>query len=156
MKFCPRCGQTLSESEFGRNRSTRDGLTAYCRLCHNAAVRESKERNGGSREYHLRRRYGIGQADVDAMIAAQDGVCAACETDEPKHVDHDHETGRVRGVLCFLCNQALGNVRDEISRLRGLIDYLNRDRVAALGLTVTEVEHTDVIVEVDFRWPHAA
>jgi len=156
MKFCPRCERTLAESEFGRNRSTGDGLTAYCRGCHNAAVKESKERNGGYREYHLRRRYGIGQAEVEAMLQAQGGLCAACRTDEPDHVDHDHKTGRVRGMLCALCNQALGNVRDEISRLRGLIDYLHRDRIAALGLTITEVEHTDRIIEVDFRRFHAA
>ena len=90
------------------------------------------------------------------MIDAQGGVCAACKTDEPVHVDHDHKTGRVRGILCFLCNQALGNVRDEIPRLRGLIDYLYNDLVAALDLNVTEVKHDDVIVEVAFRWPHAA
>ena len=90
------------------------------------------------------------------MIAGQGGLCAACKTDKPKHVDHDHKTGRVRGMLCYLCNQALGNVRDDMRRLQGLIDYLYRDLVAALNLNITEVEHTDVIVEVDFRWPHAA
>lgn len=90
------------------------------------------------------------------MIEAQGGVCAACKTDKPKHVDHDHKTGRVRGMLCSLCNQALGNVRDDVKRLQGLINYLHNDRLTALGLTITEVEHTDVIVEIDFRWPHAA
>jgi len=155
-KFCPRCRCELPLDAFGRNRSTGDGRTTYCRVCHNAVGKANTERRGGSRDYHLRRRYGIGQAEVDAMIQAQGGLCAACKTDEPKHVDHDHKTGRVRGMLCSLCNQALGNVRDEISRLRGLIDYLHRDRIAALGLTITEVEHTDRIIEVDFRRFHAA
>ena len=90
------------------------------------------------------------------MLEAQGGVCAACKTDEPKHVDHDHKTGRVRGMLCYLCNQALGNVRDDVSRLRGLIDYLYRDRVAALDLNITEVEQPCCVIEIDFRRLHAA
>ena len=90
------------------------------------------------------------------MLATQGGLCAACKTDRPQHVDHDHKTGRVRGMLCFLCNQALGNVRDDIKRLHGLIDYLHRNRFAALGATVTEVEHTCCVIELDNRRLHAA
>jgi len=60
------------------------------------------------------------------MIERQGGVCAACRIDKPIHVDHDHVTGKVRGVLCFLCNQALGNVRDSTDRLRLLILYLEQ------------------------------
>ena len=155
-KHCPRCKQDLPFSAFGRNRSSGDGLTSYCRVCHNEVGRANRERRGGSREYHLRRRYGIGQADVDAMLAEQGGLCAACKTDEPNHVDHDHKTGRVRGMLCFLCNQALGNTRDDVKRLQGLIDYLTQDRVKALGATITEVEHPCCVIEVDFTRLHAA
>jgi hypothetical protein len=123
-KFCPRCEQTLPVTSFGSNRSSRDGYTSYCRACHNAVGRETKVRlYGGTREYHLRHRYGITGADVEGMVAAQGGVCPGCGG-EPQHVDHDHNTGKVRGVLCFNCNQALGNVRDDISVLLGLIGYL--------------------------------
>ena len=54
------------------------------------------------------------------------------ERKQSEHVDHDHMTGEVRGVLCFNCNQALGNARDDIVVLQGLIDYLNRYRLALL------------------------
>jgi len=155
-KYCPRCATDLAENAVVRNRSAHDGLTAYCRTCHNAAVRESKERTGGWREYHLRHRYGIGQADVDAMIAHQGGLCAACREDEPKHVDHDHRTGRVRGMLCSLCNQALGNVRDDVTRLQRLIDYLHRCRFAGLGLTIEEFDLSGCVIELDNRRLHAA
>ena len=87
------------------------------------------------------------------MLGAQGGRCAACGQDEPKHVDHDHETGRVRGMLCFLCNQALGNVRDDVTRLQALIDYLVRARLAA---TMHVVEHTCCVIELDSRRLHAA
>jgi hypothetical protein len=114
-KYCPRCAEPKPLEEFGRNRSARDGLTAYCRPCHNTVTRLYLERNGGTRDYHLRRRYGLTAADVEAMIEAQGGRCAVC-TQKPEHVDHDHRTKRVRGILCFNCNQALGNVRDYLAR----------------------------------------
>jgi hypothetical protein len=156
-KYCPRCEATLPISAFGRNRASADGATSYCRPCHNAISKANRERKHGStREYHLRRRYGIGQAEVDAMLAAQGGLCAACRHDEPKHVDHDHATGQVRGMLCFLCNQALGNVRDDVARLQGLIDYLHRSRFAALGVVVEEFDHTCCVIEIDPGRFHAA
>lgn len=70
------------------------------------------------------RRYGLGADDVDAMVAAQDGLCAICRKRPPGHVDHDHKTGRVRGVLCSECNQELGNFRDDTAALRAAINYL--------------------------------
>jgi hypothetical protein len=103
-------------------------MTAYCRPCHNAKGRESKQRlYGGTREYHLRRRYGITGAEYDVMVEAQGGVCPGCGG-EPRHVDHDHKTGKVRGILCFNCNQALGNVRDDTTVLVRLVAYLATHR----------------------------
>ena len=108
--------------EFPRNKSGRNGLGAYCEPCHNAKGKETYTRlYGSTRDYHLRRRYGLTSADVDFMIDEQGGTCAVC-SGEPEHVDHDHKTGRVRGILCFNCNQALGNVRDNPEVLQGLID----------------------------------
>jgi hypothetical protein len=130
-KYCPRCQQTLPLSSFGSNRSSRDGYTSYCRSCHNTVGRETKIRlYGGTREYHLRHRYGITVAEFDALVETQGGTCAVCPG-KPEHVDHDHETGTVRGVLCFNCNQALGNVRDDPDILYGLVDYLARHGRAA-------------------------
>ncbi|HWB67634.1 MAG TPA: endonuclease VII domain-containing protein [Mycobacteriales bacterium] len=118
-------------ADFGRNRSSRDGLTSYCRPCHNQRGKESYTRlYGSTREYHLRRRYGIGQAEVDRMLAEQRGECAVCGKPDPEHIDHDHATGQVRGLLCFNCNQALGNVRDNPTVLRGLISYLTRAQLS--------------------------
>ncbi len=125
-KWCARCQRAQPLAEFGRNRSSRDGLTTYCRHCHNGATYESRQRRGGSRHYHLRRRYGIGQADYDALVEQQGGLCALCRQRAPEHVDHDHLTGRVRGLLCSCCNQALGNARDDIATLQRAIDYLRR------------------------------
>ena len=60
------------------------------------------------------------------MIEKQGGVCALCRQRAPEHVDHDHLTGRVRGLLCSCCNQALGNARDDVAILERAVDYLRR------------------------------
>jgi Recombination endonuclease VII len=124
-KWCPDCQAFRPIDSFCKNKASRDGLAAYCKPCHNKRGRENKIKNWGStREYHLRGRYGIGQVEVDAMLEAQGGLCAVCRKADPEHVDHDHQTGKVRGMLCFNCNQALGNVRDSVPVLRALITYL--------------------------------
>jgi len=80
---------------------------------------------GGSRTYHLKRRYGITGAQADAMYAEQDGLCAICRAASAAHVDHDHLTGKVRGLLCFNCNGGLGQFKDRIDVLDAAVSYLN-------------------------------
>src|SRR4051812_40352191 len=133
-RWCPDCETVKPLNEFPRNKSGTRGYGGYCKPCHNAKGKATYQRlYDGAREYHLRRRYGITGAEVDAMVAAQGGTCAVCDG-KPEHVDHDHATGQVRGILCFNCNQALGNVRDSVDVLQGLIDSLHRHRRSRLGL----------------------
>lgn len=81
------------------------------------------------REYELRKRHGITNADYERMSDEQGGVCAACGgTDKEKghgylHVDHDHATGRVRALLCQGCNKALGYLREDPERIGKLAVY---------------------------------
>lgn len=82
-----------------------------------------------NREGHLRRKYGITLADYDALLKHQEGVCAICGR-EPRddialHVDHDHATGAVRGLLCFRCNNAVGDLGDDPVILQRAADYLS-------------------------------
>ena len=132
-RYCPDCQTIKPLEDFPRNRSGREGRGGYCKPCHNAKGKATYQRlYGGTREYHLRRRYGLTSADVDAMIEAQGGTCAVCPG-KPEHVDHDHKTGKVRGILCFNCNQALGNARDDPKTLRGLARYLEMHRRPAVS-----------------------
>jgi 5-methylcytosine-specific restriction endonuclease McrA len=81
------------------------------------------------RRNHLKRNFGITPQDYERMLADQGGVCAICKTQPKKRlldVDHDHETDRIRGLLCIHCNTALGRVRDSIIVLRSMIDYLEK------------------------------
>ena len=79
---------------------------------------------------NLKRRYGITLAEYDQMFEDQNGKCAICGTTEPGgrngrfHVDHNHVTGVVRGLLCHHCNTALGKFGDDEATLQRAIDYL--------------------------------
>ncbi|MFC7530789.1 endonuclease VII domain-containing protein [Actinoplanes sp. GCM10030250] len=124
-KWCPDCGSVKTLAEFARAKARADGYHTYCLVCHSARGRETRDRlYGGSREYHLRRRYGIDGAVVAELLAEQGGVCAICGANDPQHVDHGHRTGWVRGILCFNCNGGLGQFRDDPVLLANAITYL--------------------------------
>jgi hypothetical protein len=82
------------------------------------------------RSARLNRNYKITLADYEKLLTKQRGRCAICGTKTPGcgwtsfPVDHDHETGKVRGLLCQSCNKGLGNFKDDIQNLRRAIDYL--------------------------------
>lgn len=81
---------------------------------------------------HLRRKYGITIEQYRQMLARQGGTCAVCPRTEPGgkskwfHVDHDHATGKVRGLLCLKHNTALGCVNDSVDELKKLVQYLEK------------------------------
>ena len=80
------------------------------------------------RAARLLRLFDLHPGDFEKIEAAQGGVCAICGR-PPKygmrlHVDHDHKTGLVRGLLCWPCNRALQAFRDDVARLRAAAAYL--------------------------------
>ncbi len=97
----------------------RDQLPGYDKYA--ASVRES----------NLRHSYGINLADYEAMLQGQDGVCAICHK-APKgtrngkvlHVDHDHNSGKLRQLLCTNCNTGLGKFMDDPELLKLAAIYL--------------------------------
>lgn len=81
-------------------------------------------------------RYGLTVADYKQMLAAQGGKCAICERTENGErrffdVDHDHNTGAIRGLLCNRCNRMLSNALDDVVLLGKAIDYLGPEAVAS-------------------------
>jgi hypothetical protein len=79
-------------------------------------------------KFHLKHGYGITPAEYLALLAEQDGHCATCPEvhngGQRLSVDHDHETGQVRGLLCRRCNLAIGQAGDNAYRLLQLASYL--------------------------------
>jgi hypothetical protein len=92
----------------------------------NGQRKRYREKTMEERRELMLRRYGLTGESYDRLLAEQDGKCASCFRPSAKrlHVDHCHETGKVRGLLCGNCNSALGHAKDDIDRLRLLIDYL--------------------------------
>jgi hypothetical protein len=116
----------------------------YCVQCHKKNQKASYARNaeairkrrneryvykGYNRKWQLKKRYGISIEEYDALLEAQDGVCAICgggtngKVDQ-FCVDHDHESGVVRGLLCNKCNVGLANFKDDNNLLRNAARYL--------------------------------
>lgn len=98
-------------------------LNAYRRTRRLEPEVKLRERAG-----HLMRKYGLSLEQYDRMLAVQGGGCGICSRpardDSSLHVDHDHATGAVRGLLCFSCNNALADFREDRKLLRNAIGYL--------------------------------
>jgi Recombination endonuclease VII len=88
-KLCLKCGEVKPWTEWHRNAAASNGLSMRCKAC-----RAAEGRVG-----HLKRQYGMTEAERDEMVAAQMWLCVICLKAPAVHVDHCHETGRVRGVL---------------------------------------------------------
>jgi hypothetical protein len=119
MKICTNCNREKPVAEF----ATISGRPApRCRVC----IAENRIRS--QFDYHLRRKFGITIDDYYRMFHEQGGVCAICDSppDERRlHVDHSHETKKIRSLLCFDCNTALGKAKEDVEILRKMIDYVN-------------------------------
>lgn len=146
MKTCERaeCGV-----QFKPGRKTQRFCTADCRIkdLRSGGVPSTKPEyyrkyrkenldilRGNARRYVLRSTFGITPEQYDEMAEMQRGVCAICgKTEECKNrrlaVDHDHVTGKNRGLLCFKCNRALGGFGDDIDRLKKAIEYLEAHKM---------------------------
>lgn len=113
---------------------TKRGVSSWCRACTNAVSRANQKAapsiaNAASRKSKLKVYYGMSLEDYNRMLRQQDGGCAICKTDIPGGkgrfaVDHCHETGLIRGLLCNRCNIGLGHFRDDITHLEKAIIYL--------------------------------
>ena len=101
-------------------------------------ARHPERREANNRRYlaSLRlRKYGLSQEQFDILLTKQNNRCAICKTDKPNgrgktwHVDHNHGTNVVRGILCSSCNTGLGMFADSVKTLRRAVQYLIRSSV---------------------------
>lgn len=142
MKKCRDCGEEKPKSDFINNKGFSDGKDTLCLVCNSRrvqawrkanpekrakqAVRESKKEY--TKNKFLKYYYGITLEDYNHMFLTQQGCCAICGVHQSEvstfHVDHDHLTGEVRGLLCRKCNHLLGNAQDNIETLEAAIRYL--------------------------------
>ena len=156
MKTCNKCGEALPLSGFHRDRHQADGHTTACKSCRSrqaaawnkahpdrarASVKAWRARHPEKAKQRGRRTnvesYGITMADYEDMLAAQGNACAICETsfgDATPHVDHNHESGRVRALLCLHCNTGIGHLKDSAILLQRAAEYITvHDHLDALN-----------------------
>lgn len=132
-KWCPQCKRSLPLSAYTKDRSKTSGLRSHCKSCRR--VRRARERavpenRARQREYQIKWKYGTDEVFANRLLKVP--VCQSCGMEfssaGDERIDHCHENGHVRGVLCHRCNMAaIGTSEEAIHRLRGLIAFLERD-----------------------------
>lgn len=140
-KVCTECNKRKSFDDFHLvNKSvSRDERRSHCKACNVTRGRryratEKKKKPEQYKERILKGnlcKFGLTLEDYDKMYEAQDGKCKICGTSKSRayntdrlSVDHDHATGKVRGLLCGHCNKALGLFKDNEESLLAAIKYL--------------------------------
>lgn len=122
-KKCKRCEKRKPLSAFATERRNSDGRHSYCRECQSA-----------SRTRHLlRTKYDLTPEELEEMKAAQAYRCAVCARKRKLVIDHNHETGLVRGLLCTQCNVALGMLGDDLVFISALEGYLRQTDPEKIG-----------------------
>jgi hypothetical protein len=117
MKVCTKCKKEKPWSEFSHAKTNSDGYRGACKRCFYF--------------YKTERNFGVTEAHYEAMLLQQNNACAiccrSCPTGRMLAVDHDHSTGKVRGLLCMPCNRALGMFGDNAELLQKAITYLKEN-----------------------------
>ena len=138
MKKCRKCKVKKPLEDFTRNKSRKNGRSIYCKKCHCKSVTDYYKKNPRKlRDHNLKKKYGITIADYEKLFEDQNGTCAICDKPETRictkgiiqslSVDHDHNTGLIRGLLCDRCNKAIGLLYHDIDMLAKGIEYLMVD-----------------------------
>lgn len=138
MKECTKCLASLPLDAFHKDKRGTQGRYYKCRPCtnkHRAEYRKAKIKADPDhyKNLKLKERYGISFEDRASLATEQDNKCKICLTSEASSkrgvlcVDHCHATGEVRGLLCDLCNKALGHFRDNPTLLKVGIAYLTNN-----------------------------
>ena len=146
MKTCSRCHKAKEDKDFYPRPDRSCGLTSACRECSVLLAKTIYKRRisrdpAYAKRYYAKhkdryrassilKRYRISIEECDRMLESQNGTCAICKVETPESngkmlcIDHDHETGMVRGLLCSNCNRALGHLRESVPAMFNMIGYI--------------------------------
>jgi hypothetical protein len=138
VKKCCYCKEIKVENEFYKEKQNSDGLATACKVCSTKRRKIWREKNpekvaASIFKIYLKANYGLSVKEYEEKFKEQDGRCAICgsyDTGNKRHkrfgVDHDHISGKLRGLLCDRCNVGLGRFLDSKQILQNAIDYLSR------------------------------
>ena len=147
LKLCSNCKEKKELVMFSKNKHTKDGLNTWCKAC-NAILAKSwrkvesnKERvkqwrsnniekcTAHARKSNLNIKYNMSIKEYNVLLEAQNNKCLLCskspeDNGKALSVDHDHQTGKIRGLLCDNCNKGIGFLKENIETLKNAIRYL--------------------------------
>lgn len=133
MKKCKECNVIKPLNSFNKHTSTKDKLRTRCKPCDKKRYEDKRVRcKDKKKDWNLQYNFNITLEDYNKMFQEQDGKCAICnkhqtEFDKSLAVDHCHETGKVRGLLCRECNTGLGKFKDSTNLLEKAKNYLIKE-----------------------------
>lgn len=134
MKTCSTCKESKLHTAFVKSPLHKDGYHGVCKPCRN----DQRRKNGRAdtkeqrRKWALKSSFNLTIEQYNSMLRQQGGVCKICKAGPETsykgvlHVDHNHKTGKVRGLLCAACNVAIGYMVDSPARLRDAATYLEK------------------------------
>lgn len=122
MRQCRKCKKEKPEFEFSNDKGALDGLVNQCKECKRKYDEKRKHLTVSQR---LEREFGFLPGQLETILKSQDNKCSICQcTLERFCIDHDHNTGKFRSLLCYKCNNMLGMSDDDPELLRKGIDYI--------------------------------
>ena len=155
MKICSKCKELKPMDNFHNDISKRDKKHSQCKSCHSNRIKLKRKTNIEwvraerikSKEYRinnseqfkktirnstLKKKYGINIEQYNEIFKNQGYVCAICGSDKPRGygrmcVDHNHLTGKIRGILCQPCNTSIGKMMENPNLIRKLALYVESD-----------------------------
>lgn len=134
MKICNKCKKEKTIDQFFKDSQRIDGRSYSCKECSRSKYasrgKEYRKRNPNQRKNsQLKYEFGITLDEYNQMAEAQKGLCAICNQESVKRnldVDHDHSTGKIRGLLCGNCNKGIGLFKDSQDLLNKAVNYIRR------------------------------
>ncbi len=144
LKRCTKCKKEKRVSSFHKDRNRKDGLNPWCKECKNKRTKERRKEEGPNKRHSIyyhkkgyktraKRKYGE-SFDYDKMYNEQKGCCLICGLHQSEQtnrlsLDHNHETGQVRALLCHSCNVGLGHFRHRVDLLQEAVVYLRKYKI---------------------------
>jgi hypothetical protein len=132
--YCKACRADKPEQEFHKCATSKRGFAYYCKVCANLKAKAWHKVNGKKpgeeRGYRLLRQYGLTLEAYEGLLEQQNHKCKICDValigGHQTHIDHCHNSNKIRGILCTNCNRGLGHFQDSTLNLERAIEYLQR------------------------------
>jgi hypothetical protein len=144
---CTKCKAEKDGSKFRERAASKSGLNYWCKECENTAnkkrytpkpreviLKDKEIKKIEAKKRMLKHRYGMTYDEYEQMYKIQNSCCAICLEKYPLggrvglYIDHDHKTGKVRGLLCNNCNSAIGKLKESREILERAVQYLDENK----------------------------